>query len=633
MRPTQGAAQAGETFGPYQLVKQLAVGGMAEIYLARATGISGFEKFVALKIIHPNYAEDTHFIDMLVEEAKIVVHLTQPNIVQIFDLGRIGDVHYIAMEFVDGLDLYQVLRAITEAGDLLDFDVVAFVCLEICAALDYAHRCHDQLGRHLGIIHRDISPQNILVSRAGEVKLADFGIAKATVRARQTAVGVIKGKYYYMSPEQAWGDVVDHRTDIFSTGVVLYESLVGQMLYLEEDIGVLLEKVRKAEIPPPTSLRPDIPPALEEIVLRAVARRPEDRFQTAHDFQVALQRFLWSYAPNFNLSRVRDLMRRAVSLLEAKRPFDPGDPSLSAETARASQKAPKNAALRLHFSSHSLLPAEVVRTGEAKLASLPDWGDDCDEATTISAPPLMLAHLHPEATGAPAPPPILPISFDMVEISGTGAPRVSWDEVDGPTAVHRKGGSTPSASPPRMRSPIPSRPPPPLQAQGSPLARPAVPGPQPATPSAAAPRPTSAAPPPVYFRGAVGQVALGAQADTEGVDELELALARGRRQRNLILLAIAVCLVLVLIAGLILYARRALQAPGSVIVESHPPGARVHYKGRFVGLTPQRLDSLTIDDEHSVRLDHDRCASTRARLPVEAGKVRRVVVKMEHCDN
>jgi serine/threonine protein kinase len=195
---------------------------MAEIHLAKTKGIAGFEKYCALKMIHPNFAEDDQFIQMLVDEAKIAVQLTHGNIAQTFDLGRVGETYYITMEYVDGADLYKILRRASEQDLEMPLDVCAFIAKEIASALDHAHRKRDHTGKALGIVHRDVSPQNVLISYAGEVKLVDFGIAKATMKVRQTAVGVIKGKYYYMSPEQAWGDPIDYRSDIFSAGIVLY---------------------------------------------------------------------------------------------------------------------------------------------------------------------------------------------------------------------------------------------------------------------------------------------------------------------------------------------------------------------------------------------------------------------------
>jgi serine/threonine-protein kinase len=421
--------RAGTAFGPYELVRQIAVGGMAEIYLAKATGISGFEKHVALKMIHPNYAEDAHFIEMLVEEAKIAVLLNQKNIVQVFDLGRIGETYYIAMEFVDGPDLYHIMRSLTDLGVEVPFEVAAFLAAETCAALDYAHRCVDPAGEPLNLIHRDISPQNILVSRAGEVKLADFGIAKVAGRARQTAVGVIKGKYYYMSPEQAWGDPIDLRTDIFSTGVVLYEVIVGRMLYLEEDIGRLLDLVRKADIDPPSVHRPDVPAELERIVMKAVSRRPEDRYQSAHDLQVALMQFLFRRASGWSIQRLQQLVDRAIRALEDER----------RRTAEAQARAQQEAVLTLSFDD---LEIDLMDAQEFRPLTT---------HSVISLPGVSTL----EGAAVPA----LPSSLDLFSEDHTvvsEAPQMA--ELLGEIAPRRAG---PSRSPLAKRPPAPPPPPPP----------------------------------------------------------------------------------------------------------------------------------------------------------------------------
>ena len=310
-------------FGPYRLIRQIAVGGMAEIHLAKTTGIAGFEKYVALKMIHPNFAEDEQFIQMLVDEAKIAVQLTHGNIAQTFDLGRVGETYYITMEFVDGADLYKILRRGSEQDVEMPLDVCAFIGKEIASALDHAHRKKDHIGKPLGIVHRDVSPQNVLISYAGEIKLVDFGIAKATMKARQTAVGVIKGKYYYMSPEQAWGDPIDYRSDIFSAGIVLYEMITGQMLYLEEDLHKLLDMARKAEIAPPSRLRKGVPPQLEKIVMHALQKLPGERYQSAGDFSSDLERFLHSYSPVFTAGKIAALIKQVIGdPMEV--PNDPG---------------------------------------------------------------------------------------------------------------------------------------------------------------------------------------------------------------------------------------------------------------------------------------------------------------------
>ncbi len=656
MTLSRGEVRPGDRFGPYELVRLLAVGGMAEIYLARATGISGFEKFVALKVIHPNYSQDEHFIEMLVEEAKIAVHLTQPNIVQVFDLGRIGDVHYIAMEYVDGLDLYHIMRAITSEGEQVDLDVAVFIAMETCAALDYAHRCTDQMGQPLRIIHRDISPQNILLSGAGEVKLADFGIAKATVRARQTAVGVIKGKYYYMSPEQAWGDPIDHRTDLFSTGVVLYEVLVGQMLHLDEDLGVLLDKVRKCEIEPPSSLRPGLPQELERIVMKALSRRPEDRFQTAHDFQVALRRFLFTHSPSFSAGRLRALVERAVALTERSQAAEVAGMGASIETASLGGDALMDQREFVPLTTHSLLSLEVLTgegTGPARL--LPSYDDYDDDETIISDPPVM------DHRDDPAP--RLPVLASMhgvgAEQTGAGAggsvgaAALAWDELQGSTSLlpgTQQGQTMPdrplsrqqlgsasegAASNPDEEQTVPlvgleemSRG---VGRAEAALAAP-VPGllveqaasPGPAAPGPAAPGP--AAPGPPAF-----QEGWGGSPDVAEVEALEADLRRGQGQRLLILVGVLMCVVLLGVAIFILSSRALAAREGSVLLVTDPPGAKVFYRGKHVGDTPHRLDSLTREELHQVRLESDRCDPQVVKLPVEPGKVKTVRVKLRNC--
>ncbi len=301
--------QEGAQFGPYTLLKRIAFGGMAEIHLAKTSGIGGFEKLLALKVIHPKYSEDQEFIDMLVDEAKIAVQLSHVNICQVFDLGRIDGTYYIALEFIDGKDLYQLLVKCSEKDIPIPLDLVAFIGMEMAAGLQYAHTKSDNYGQPLSLVHRDVSPQNVLVSYDGEVKIVDFGIAKAAKRSRETESGVIKGKFFYMSPEQAWGDPIDGRTDIFSAGICLYEMLVGEMLYHEEKALLLLDKVRKAEIPNMRVRRRDLPQALEHIVLKALTRDRDQRFQSAGALQAALSGFLYGNWPNFNRTRLKEFMQ------------------------------------------------------------------------------------------------------------------------------------------------------------------------------------------------------------------------------------------------------------------------------------------------------------------------------------
>jgi eukaryotic-like serine/threonine-protein kinase len=315
-----------EQLGPYQLVRQIAVGGMAEVYLAKTVGVAGFEKFVALKMIHPTLAENQDFVTMLVDEAKIAVQLSHPNIAQTFDLGRDGDTYYLAMEFIDGIDLYNLIRASQYVGFLMPFDACAFIAREIASALEHAHGKRDGRGELLGVIHRDIAPDNILISHEGAVKLVDFGIAKATARGSQTAIGVVKGKYAYMSPEQSLGDPVDATTDIYATGVVLYEMLTGRPLYTETNLQLLLDLIREGCFAAPSRLRADVPPGLERIVMRCLAPR-EHRYPNARELAADLHQFLHTYSPQFVTATLGSLMNVVLDRAGYTRPSNEPAPA------------------------------------------------------------------------------------------------------------------------------------------------------------------------------------------------------------------------------------------------------------------------------------------------------------------
>lgn len=292
-------------FGPYELVRQLAVGGMAEVFMARARSVAGFEKIVALKTIHPRFSEDPEFSRLLVEEANITAQLSHRNIVQVIDLGQIDGTHYIAMEYVDGVDLSRLLQKLRERQQVASPRVAAFVVREVCDGLEHAHRKVDADGKPLKIIHRDVSPPNILLSFAGEVKLTDFGIAKAALRASATEAGVVKGKYAYMAPEQARGQPVDHRVDVFAAGCVLYELATGVPVYKEAPLPVLLERVSRGVFEPPERVKPDLPSALVAIIHRALAARPDDRYPSARAMADDLNSFLFTLPPNPELELIQ----------------------------------------------------------------------------------------------------------------------------------------------------------------------------------------------------------------------------------------------------------------------------------------------------------------------------------------
>ena len=279
-------------FGRYLLLDRINIGGMAEVWRGKVFGAGGFERLVAIKRILPNIAEDEEFISMFQDEAKISVQLTHANICQIYELNRIGPSLYIAMEYVPGKDLRSIFERARKKGEPPPVPLVCYVIGKLCEGLDYAHRKKDQHGRDLNVVHRDVSPQNVLISFEGEVKVIDFGIAKAAGKVTKTQAGILKGKFGYMSPEQIRGLPLDRRSDVFAIGVCLYELLTGERLFVGESDFQVLEKVRKAEVLPPSTYNRKIPEALERIVLKALAKDPADRFQYASELADELQRFL-----------------------------------------------------------------------------------------------------------------------------------------------------------------------------------------------------------------------------------------------------------------------------------------------------------------------------------------------------
>ncbi len=279
------------TIGRYEILKGIATGGMAEVYLARTQGEGGFEKLVAIKQVLPHLTTNKTFIKMFMDEARISATLTHSNIAQIFEFGKVDDAYFIAMEFIDGLSLSTMYRAFRKKRSLPQPAMVAFLLANICAALEYAHSRCDAFNRPLNIIHRDVSPSNILVSFNGEVKLIDFGVAKASHRIHHTVGVGLKGKYAYMSPEQAFGKRIDHRSDIFSAGILLFELLSGTNPFRGKNDMQTLEKVRKAEVPLPNLTFIDDAIPLLDIALRALARKPEERYQSAGEMQEDLEKF------------------------------------------------------------------------------------------------------------------------------------------------------------------------------------------------------------------------------------------------------------------------------------------------------------------------------------------------------
>ncbi len=278
--------------GRYQILDRLAVGGMAELFKAQLIGNLGFEKLVAIKKILPHLATDKSFVEMFIDEARITAQLDHRHIVQVFELGTDADTPYIAMQYVDGVDTLALLRECARAQIRLPADLAALIARDVLDALDYAHNAVDSRGRKLGIVHRDISPGNVLLSWRGDVKLTDFGIARAAERRHKTEAGTLKGKYGYMSPEQVSGAEVDERSDLFAVGILLAEMVMARRLFTStNDLDILL-MVRDARLDRLNKYAAEFPMELRVLTVRALQRRPEDRWQTAAHFRDALDEWL-----------------------------------------------------------------------------------------------------------------------------------------------------------------------------------------------------------------------------------------------------------------------------------------------------------------------------------------------------
>jgi serine/threonine protein kinase len=402
-------------FGPdYVLLDLIARGGMAEIFKAKMrTGIDGFEKLVAIKKILPNLAENEEFITMLIDEARISVSLNHANIAQVYDLGRVGDSYYIAMEFVSGLDLSHIIKKLGSEGYLLPLDHAIFITKELCAGLYFAHRKTDDNGNLLGIVHRDISPHNLLISFSGDVKIIDFGIAKASVKLSQTRMGVIKGKLLYMAPEQAMARPLDARADIFSVGLCLYRMLTGHLPFEADNEFQIYNNVLTAPIKPPRELNPEIPVELDAIVMKALSRELDDRYADGWVMHQDLEEVLQNVSPGYTSKRLMRFMEEYFA-----------DARTNALTPSTS-----NANIQPKTSSYPSAPSAVSEAAYSEAA--PDTPANFKQPVAVAQPA--------KAAGAPAPAgfkpadPTMPISgADIAKMISGEAPPMSAPPLPSP---------------------------------------------------------------------------------------------------------------------------------------------------------------------------------------------------------
>lgn len=331
------APGAGADFGQYTLEERIAVGGMAEVWKARMKGFEGFQKTVAIKKILHHLTASEDFVTMFIDEAKLAAQLNHNNIIQIYDLGKADNEFYIAMEYVEGRDLRAVLRTARRLGAPMPEPLALLVAGRLADALDYAHRKRDFDNRDLGLVHRDISPQNVLISDEGEIKLCDFGIAKAVSKVGQTQMGALKGKIQYMSPEQAWGREVDARSDIFSLGSLVFEMLTGQPLFEGETEVSVLEAVRECRLRDPRSLNSSISDGASRMLEKALRKDPAARYSSAREMLEDISSML--LAMDHAASRV-DLARwidRLFRLAASEEPLPAAAPGAAAEAVSGRQ--------------------------------------------------------------------------------------------------------------------------------------------------------------------------------------------------------------------------------------------------------------------------------------------------------
>ncbi|NBO37892.1 hypothetical protein EBU99_04835 [bacterium] len=359
----------------YILTERIAQGGMAEIHLGKSVGIDGFARVCAFKRILPHYAQDNEFVEMFRNEANVAKQLQNKNIVQVFDFVSDSSSYMLVMEFVDGQDLRAVLSAAEQQKKRIPPELACFIAMETLSGLSYAHAAVDVSGKSMGIIHRDVSPQNILVSYDGDVKITDFGIAKAENQNSNTRVGVLKGKFRYMSPEQASGYNIDARTDLFAVGIILFEMLTMTRLFKGEDLAVL-EAVRNCNIRPPSEVNGShVPAELDAIVMRLLSKDPLQRYQTGREAVRDLSRFLYKYRPDFFIGELSDFMHSLFAeRLEAARerlrstlalPVGNFDSALKGNTVFGERINSNLSSQVVDLSSALTNPRNVVRTGGA----------------------------------------------------------------------------------------------------------------------------------------------------------------------------------------------------------------------------------------------------------------------------
>lgn len=548
-------------FGKYVLLERVNVGGMAEVFKAKAFGVEGFERLVAVKRILPSIAEDQEFITMFIDEAKIAVQLNHANIASIFDLGRVADSHFIAMEFVRGKDMRAVFDRLSQQGRGVPIPMACYATMKVCEGLDYAHNKRDGTGAPLGLVHRDVSPQNILVSYDGEIKIIDFGVAKAANKAGKTQAGILKGKFGYMSPEQVRGLPIDRRSDIFAVGICLYEFLTGERLFVGESDYSTLEKVRNVDIMTPSTYNHHIPKELEDIVMKALAKDVEERYQSAMELHDDLQSFMYT-SGNF-------FARKDLGAWMKKNWFEE-------------------------------IQREEVRDEQFRRMELPQPGG------SRSVPPPV-----PRVSGAPPPPPPPPRAApaNRSSLLGNAPPpslEMDWDEEELATQIYGKSISDPPMAPPPSQSPsllprVGSGDFAPIQDANTNIQTAGTGAPSPFSAPVANPTPLSVNPAPATHE--------------------ETAVTRQRQnERKRAIWPWAIGALVLLAAALIVFFLMRDGDPGTVTLTTNPPDARVYVDQEQQNLGASPFALTLPPGPHLIEVQRDGYESWVSRVEVVSGQ-------------
>jgi serine/threonine-protein kinase len=440
----------GARLGRYQILSRLRKGGMAELYLARHVGDRGYEKIVAVKRVLPHLAEDATFVQMFLNEARIAAGLTHGNIAQVIDFGSEGDEHYLVLEYVHGTSVLDLLRAVSkspaqgEAG--VPIAAALTIIREVAAALHYAHEKRGSDGKPLGLVHRDVSPSNILVSYDGEVKLVDFGIAKATAHTRVTKSGTIKGKLAYMAPEQVRSESLDRRADVFSLAVVLYELCTGRRCFVAPGEFALINRVAAGRYEKPRAIIADFPEALEAIIVRGLAVEADERFESARALQLAIESFAESAGHRLSKLALSDTMHAIFGEVAFPATDVIALPPVAPQVVTPAESVPtRPLSTRSRKPATMAIAATTLVLGVGLGIGLPRWlADDDVRPTEPSAPAPVVAEPPPVEPEVVAAPPLEEPAVVIVDDTGGEPP-----------ATPVPGGTTTKRKPPRKR---PSKP-------------------------------------------------------------------------------------------------------------------------------------------------------------------------------